>query len=104
MALKIRERVQAHVVRPSEASDAPLELTIYRFMGVLLHPVPLSEMLHRCEVNHRGCRIVAAWPATASEAHPIKVGDVLQIEERRYPIRAVTEHPGCYLELYIDEP
>jgi hypothetical protein len=72
-------------------------------MGVLLHPVPLSEMMQRCNLDHRGCRVVADWPANAIEDHPVKEGDVVEVADHTYPIRGVKEHPGCYLEMYVDE-
>lgn len=106
MAMKIRERVPAQTLRLSGNTgqyEPHLELTLRRFMGVLLHPVPLSEMGRQCNLNRRGCRVVAEWPPNVTESHPVDVGDVLQVGDHTYSIRGIQEHPGSYLEMYIDE-
>lgn len=87
----------------SGAYEPHLELKARRFMGVLRHPVPLIEMAQRCGLNHRGCKIIADWPPNPLDDLPVAAGDLLEVEGQTYSIRCVNEHPGCYLELYVDE-
>ncbi|MBV9279868.1 MAG: hypothetical protein JOZ41_07290 [Chloroflexi bacterium] len=105
MAVKIRERIPARTLRLSDTGqyEPQLDLMVGRFMGVLMHPVLRSEMGRLCDLDRRRCKVLAVWPANAPDDHPVKAGDVLQIEDRSCPIRGVNEHPRCYLELYVDE-
>ena len=103
--MKIREQVPARTFRLSEDNkeyQPQVELMARRFMGVLVHPVPLSEMARWCDLDRHGCKVVADWPANPSGEHPIRPGDILQVGDHSYTIRGVSEHPGCYLEMYVD--
>jgi hypothetical protein len=106
MASKISDRVPIRVLPVCQEADAPAprELTGCRFMGVLLHPVPWTEMQRRFNVSHRGCRLVVHWPAEACGDHPVQAGDVLQVDGTDHTVYGVVERPGCYLEIYLDAP
>jgi hypothetical protein len=103
MAIKIRDRVPIQVVESREDADTrgASELLGCRFMGVLLHPVPWTEMQRRFDVNGPGCRVVVQWPSGHCDGRLVTVGDVLQIGDSTYTVCGVVEHPGCYMELYL---
>jgi hypothetical protein len=60
-------------------------------------------MLRKFGMDRRGCKVVARWCREADEEHPVRVGDLLEIEGARRAILGVEERPGCYLELYVEE-
>jgi hypothetical protein len=63
----------------------------------------MSEMLHQCNVTQRGIKIVTNWPDCATGDHPVRVGDLVEVEGRRYVVRGVKERPACYLDIYVQE-
>lgn len=106
MATQISGRVPARILRRVEGSDdyqPLLELMAERFMGVLKHPVPRREMLHKFGLDERGCKVVAEWCDGSPEEHPIRAGDLLEIEEKRHEVLGVIDRPGCYFDLYIQD-
>ena len=105
MATQITRRVHTTVLRREDGGEyAPhVSLAAERFMGTLFHPVPRSQMLRKFGMDRRGCKITARWCRDDGEEHPVRRGDVVEIEGSRLEVLAVEEHPGCYLELYVDE-
>jgi hypothetical protein len=104
MATRITGRVPARVLRPVEGQLQPLlELSAQRFAGVLKHPVPRTEMIRKFGLDRRGCKLVAEWSRSSDEDHPVKVGDVLEVEGNTYAIVGVVDYPGCFIDLYIDD-
>jgi hypothetical protein len=104
MATGVTERVPVKIVRKASDGTSPvLEMEAERFMGVLRHPVARADMLHKFGVDQRGCRITARWHGEAPDEHPVKAGDLLEIEGESHVIRGVRTMPGCYLEIYTDE-
>lgn len=103
MAVRVRERIPAHVVHADgSVDDQQAKLEACRFVGTMLHPVPMSEMARLCGMKRRGYRIVLTWP-NCEKDHLIQVGDTVEVDGRSYPVRAVTERPGCYVEIYTEE-
>lgn len=72
-------------------------------MGVLMHPVPWTDMQSRFGVTRPGCRMVVRWQTASPEDHPVKAGDLLQIGDSTHEVCGVVERPGCYLELFFAE-
>jgi hypothetical protein len=106
MAIKINDRVPVRVLGTCSETGAHEErdLTGCRFMGVLLHPVPWTEMERRFDDKRPGWRIVVHWPAQTSDGHPVGAGDGLQVDDETYAVCGVNERPGCYLEIYVGKP
>lgn len=105
MATRINERIPARILRPVNGAGKPqpyLDLTAQRFMGVLKHPVPRSEMQQKFGVDRRACKIVTTWCAE-SDNHPVQAGDLLELSGNSYRILGAKPYPGCYLELYIED-
>ena len=106
MATRISERVPARILRRVEGQGEPeahLTLSAQRFMGVLKHPVPRSEMRQKFGLDRRGCKVVAEWCAEATDDNPVRPGDLLELGGQTYTVCGSRSYPGCYLELYIDE-
>jgi len=106
MATRVTERVPAKILRHADGPGEPqlhLELTAQRFMGVLKHPVPRSEMRQKFGVDRRGCKIVTQWCRETAEDQPVRAGDLLELNGQTYSIRGARAYPGCYLELYIED-
>jgi hypothetical protein len=105
MAIKVRDRVPIRVLHSREGTDAlgPQELRGCRFMGVLMHPVPWTEMQRRFGMSRPGSRIVVEWSDPASDHCAVQAGDLLQIGDETYAVCGVGEHPGCFFEVYVEE-
>lgn len=102
MVVHVREREPVQIIRGGSGAPA-MELTGRRFMGTLLHPVPAGDMQKRCGLFHHGHRISVDWPAGATEDHPVRPGDSLEVGGKTYPVCACVERPGCYLDIYVGE-
>ncbi len=94
-------------IRRSSVGDANEEsvcdVTVERFMGVLVHPVPPLEMEKLDGKFRRGGRVIIEWPRDQERWWRVSPGDRLVVEGRALPICATFDHPSCYAEIYVED-
>ena len=66
MRAQLDQRVFVSIARKSNAEEPAEEhvhCSAHQIGGILLQPVPISEMERLCGLNIRGSRIIVDWPA-----------------------------------------
>lgn len=102
-SVHIDEKLPARIVRAhAQTGETVVPLTVRRFMGVMVHPVPAHEMQRLTDTFRPGGKIYVNWPETGWEK--VVPGDQLEVGSTTRTIRAIRQYPGCYAELYVDQP
>ena len=99
------ERIPARIRRAEapEDEDATLcEVTVERFMGVIVRPVPPVEMHEIAGRFQHGGKVMVQWPDDRDGWWAVSPGDQLEVEGRSLTIRRTRDFPVCYAEIYVD--
>lgn len=99
------ERLPARILRPvaSVDEDATLcDITVERFMGVLVRPVPPVEMHEVTGSFEHGGKVMVQWPDDMEGWWAVSPGDQLEVDGRTLTIRKTRDFPVCYAEIYVD--
>jgi hypothetical protein len=99
---QVLEKVPGRIVPADEAAEA-IPVTLQRFMGVLVHPVPRIEFLEKCGEFVDGGKVYLEWSRDLPAWFRVEVGDRLEVEDRAFTIAALDEVPIVYTALYVRE-
>ena len=72
-------------------------------MGVLVRPVPPSEMHERCGSFREGGKVYLDWSKDFPAWFRVEPGDRLEVADRAFTILALDEVPVVYCALYVRE-
>lgn len=100
--MKAIEQVPITVCRKTTGfAEDTLQLNAERCSGVLMHPVPYTDMLDIVGVNRPGRRLIVMWPAADRAMPYLAAGDLLAVNDETHVIAGVREYPYVYTEVYI---
>lgn len=101
--MKVIEHVPVAIFQRAAGfkNDENLHLNAERCLDVLMHPVPLTDMLDIVGVNRSGRKMIIEWPKAAKTLPYLSSGDLVEVNNETYPVAGVREFPYVYAEVYI---